>query len=112
MTIEDETGVANVVVWPKVLERYRKVIMTARLIEVRGTIQRHEDIIHIVAGHLEDRNAWLGLLTEAGGPMQTGIARADEVVRPGPDPATEGMHPRWAGHPRNERVLPKSRDFH
>ena len=49
MTIEDETGVANVVVWPKVLERYRKVIMTARLIEVRGTIQRHEDIIHVVA---------------------------------------------------------------
>ncbi len=112
MTIEDETGVANVVVWPKVLERYRKVIMTARLIEVRGTIQRHEDIIHIVADRLEDRNAWLGLLTEAGGSIQTAIARADEVVRPGPDPVTGRMHPRWAGHPRNERVLPKSRDFH
>ena len=56
MTVEDETGVANVVVWPKVLERYRKVIMTARLIEIRGTIQRHEDIIHVVATHLEERS--------------------------------------------------------
>ncbi len=112
MTIEDETGVANVVVWPKVLERYRKAIMTARLIEVRGTIQRHEDIIHIVASHLEDRNAWLGLLTEAGQELQTAIARADEVLRPGPEPGQPPMHPRWAGHPRNERVLPKSRDFH
>ena len=112
MTIEDETSVANVVVWPKVMERYRKVIMTARLIEVRGTIQRHEDIIHIVATHLEDRNAWLGQLTEAGEQMQTAIARADEVVRPGPDPVQASMQPRWAGHPRNERVLPKSRDFH
>ena len=112
MTIEDETGVANAVVWPKVLERYRKVIMTARLIEIRGTIQRHEDIIHVVVTHLEDRNAWLASLTADAETMKTAIARGDEVLRPGPEPQGGRMHPRWAGHPRNERVLPKSRDFH
>ncbi len=59
MTIEDESGVANAVVWPKMLERYRKVVMTARLILIEGRIQRHGDIIHIVTGKLEDRSAWL-----------------------------------------------------
>src|SRR4029077_3798303 len=49
MTIEDETGVVNSVIWPKVLERDRKVVMGARLVVVHGRIQRHEDIIHVVA---------------------------------------------------------------
>ena len=112
MTIEDETGVANIVVWPKTLERYRKVIMTARLIEVRGTIQRHEDIIHVVSSHLVDRNDWLAELSEMDEAMPIAIAHADEVKRPDPGSARSPMHPRWAGHPRNERILPKSRDFH
>ena len=47
MTIEDETGVANSVIWPKVLERMRKVVMGARLVVVHGRMQRHEDIIHV-----------------------------------------------------------------
>ena len=49
MTIEDETGSANAVVWPKVLERYRKTVIGARLVLIRGRIQRHEEIIHVVA---------------------------------------------------------------
>ncbi len=112
MTIEDETGVANSVVWPKTLEKYRKVIMTARLIFIRGRIQRHEDIIHVVCHHLEDRNDWLGELSEWAQEMPAPIAHADEVRRPDPGSARNKYHPRWAGHPRNERVIPKSRDFH
>jgi error-prone DNA polymerase len=116
MTIEDETGIANSVVWPKTLERYRKVIMAARLVLIRGRIQRHEDIIHIVCSHLEDRSDWLGLLSEgiADGTaeMKVAYANADEVLRPDPGSARSKTHPRWAGHPRNERVIPKSRDFH
>ena len=54
MTIEDETGIANSVIWPKVLERMRKVVMGARLVAVHGRVQRHEDIIHVVAERLED----------------------------------------------------------
>ncbi|MEM7746925.1 MAG: error-prone DNA polymerase [Pseudomonadota bacterium] len=112
MTIEDETGIANSVVWPKTLEKYRKVIMTARLIFISGRIQRHEDIIHVVCHHLEDRSDWLGELSEWAKDMPAPIANADEVRRPDPGSARNKYHPRWAGHPRNERVIPKSRDFH
>jgi error-prone DNA polymerase len=84
MTIEDETGVANSVIWPKVLERMRKVVMGARLVVVHGRVQRHEDIIHVVAERLEDRSDWLPLLSEDGEAVDLGLADADEVRRPDP----------------------------
>ena len=112
MTIEDETGVANTVVWPNALEKFRKVVMAARLIVVTGRIQRHQDIIHVVSSRLEDRSAWLARLADDGAGMRMAIANADEVLRPDPGSARSEMHPRWAGHPRAERIIPKSRDFH
>jgi error-prone DNA polymerase len=130
MTIEDETGVANAVVWPKTLERFRKVVMGARLIVIHGRVQRHEDIIHVVSAKLEDRSDWLRLLSEEAAATRVPVANADEVLHPdhgaakGPDPGSARspapMHPRFAGHPRNERIIPpreariipKSRDFH
>jgi error-prone DNA polymerase len=124
MTLEDETGVANSVVWPKMLEKYRKTVMQARLILVSGRIQRHESIIHVVATALEDRSDWLRLLSEWNSDMPIPLANADEVKSPGPDPQTANAtgHPRWSRggatarprpmHPRHERVIPKSRDFH
>ena len=75
MTIEDETGVANAVVWPKMLERYRKVVMTARLILIEGRIQRHEDIIHIVTSKLEDNSDWLLRLSEWAADMKVPLAQ-------------------------------------
>jgi error-prone DNA polymerase len=84
MTIEDETGVANSVIWPKVLERMRKIVMGARLVVVHGRVQRHEDIIHVVAERLEDRSDWLHLLSEDGAAMDAALANADEVRRPDP----------------------------
>ena len=121
MTIEDETGVANSVIWPKVLERERKVVMGARLVVVHGRVQRHEDIIHVVAERLEDRSDWLTLLTEDAEALSLPVANADEVRRPDPGGedahAREGRerpHPSWhpRRHPRAERIVPKSRDFH
>jgi error-prone DNA polymerase len=106
MTIEDETGVANAVVWPKVLERYRKTVIGARLVLIRGRIQRAEEIIHVVAGRLEDRSAWLLALAEGGRDFASPLARADEVRRP----ASGSWHP--SRHPRAQRIIPKSRDFH
>jgi len=121
MTIEDETGVANSVIWPKVLERERIVVMGARLVVVHGRVQRHEDIIHVVAERLEDRSDWLHLLTDDEADINVPIANADEVKRPDPgswrspqneaDPRTHPrFHPRC--HPREARIIPKSRDFH
>ena len=102
ITIEDETGVANIVVWPKVMEAYRKVIMQSRLLAVTGYVQRDADIIHVVATHLEDRGDALLRLSPEG--MRTTRSRADEVDRP--IPAQRGRHP------RNVEIIPKSRDFH
>ena len=128
MTIEDETGVANAVVWPKMLEKFRKVVMTARLILIEGRIQRHEGIIHIVAQKLIDRSDWLMQLSEWAQDMKMPIANADEVLRPNPGSArgqdedqkrahprfntTSNVHPPRIDHPRNVRIIPKSRDFH
>ena len=125
MTIEDETGVANSVIWPKVLERERKVVMGARLVVVHGCVQRHEDIIHVVAERLEDRSDWLTLLTEDAEALSLPVAHADAARRPEPgswhpsrdeaheSEARERPHPRCPrSHPRAERIIPKSRDFH
>jgi error-prone DNA polymerase len=84
MTIEDETGIANSVIWPKVLERMRTVVMGARLVVVHGRVQRHEDIIHVIAARLEDKSEWLRLLTEDGEALSAALAHADEVKRPDP----------------------------
>ncbi len=116
MTIEDETGIANVVVWPSLMERYRKEVMGSRLPFIEGRVQRSpEGIVHLVAERLIDRSGDLALLSQdelsMQGEMPIPLANADEVRRPVPEGRVAGGHsPR--GHPRNVRVLPKSRDFH
>ena len=54
ITLEDETGVANLIVWPKVFERYRKVVLSARLLGVRGEVQREGIVVHVIARRLVD----------------------------------------------------------
>ncbi|MBX3520997.1 MAG: error-prone DNA polymerase [Xanthobacteraceae bacterium] len=103
MTIEDETGIANIVIWQKVFERYRKEIMGARLVLIEGRIQRADGVTHLVAERFEDRSSELNRLSEWKGEVP--LARTDEVSRPQQD------H-RSARHPRNVRILPRSRDFH
>lgn len=102
ITLEDETGVANLVVWPKVMTAFRKAIMQARILDVRGVVQRSDDVIHIVAHHLTDRSDVLHRLSDDA--IHPPLARADEVAKALP----HAPH----GHPRNVRVIPKSRDFH
>lgn len=102
ITIEDELGVANVVVWPKVMEQYRKVVMQSRLLMIEGYVQRDVEIIHVIAQHLKDRSDTLLRLSPDG--LQSAMAHADEVNRPLPAPSSR--------HPRNVSVIPKSRDFH
>ena len=102
ITLEDETGTANLVVWPKVMAGFRKVIMTARLMEVHGYVQRDARIIHVVAQTLKDRTDALQRLSHD--PLTVDTARADEVLRPLSSPSGR--------HPRNVRIIPKSRDFH
>jgi error-prone DNA polymerase len=80
-TLEDETGVANVIVWPKVFERYRPVVMGARLVKVTGRVQSEQNVIHVVAERLEDLSPLLSLLS-AESIGANGMAPTDEVRRP------------------------------
>jgi error-prone DNA polymerase len=54
MTLEDETGIANLVVWRRVFERFRRVVMGAKLVQCEGRVQREGEVIHIVAERLTD----------------------------------------------------------
>ncbi|KPG01924.1 DNA polymerase, partial [Rhodopseudomonas sp. AAP120] len=65
MTIEDETGIANIVVWPAIMEKYRKEVMGARLVLVEGKVQASpEGVVHLVAERLIDRSHEMGRLAE------------------------------------------------
>jgi error-prone DNA polymerase len=88
MTLEDETGVANAILWPRVFEQYRPVIMGGRLVSVTGVLQNEKGVIHIVAEHFDDLSPLLRTLSD------------DQPKLPAlmPSPA--------------EAVMPKGRNFH
>lgn len=68
LTLEDETGVANVVVWAKVFERFRRAVIGGRLLRVTGRLQREAGVVHVVAEAIEDIS-WM--LDELLGPDDT-----------------------------------------
>ncbi len=80
-TLEDETGVANVIIWPKVFERYRPIVLGARLMRVTGKLQSEQSVIHVVAERLDDLTPLLSLLSDAS-IGSSGMAPTDEVRRP------------------------------
>ena len=103
ITIEDETGIANLVVWPDVFGKQRKIVMGARLMAVHGIVQRDpdSDVIHVVARRLEDHTPMLRHLSED--IMAAPLSRGD---------APGAMRPPPHRHPRDVEIIPKSRDFH
>jgi error-prone DNA polymerase len=100
MTIEDETGVANLIVWPAVFERFRRAALGSTLIACTGKLQRESGVIHVVAERLRDLSHRLRELRAAGMPVE--LARADESRHPPPE------KPRYPS-PRDIRI--ESRDF-
>jgi error-prone DNA polymerase len=103
ITLEDETGIANLVVWPDVFDKQRKIVMGARLMCVHGIIQKDLDdgVIHLVARKLEDHTHMLRHLSDELMPSTLNQGDGGGSWRP---PA--------AAHPRDVDVIPKSRDFH
>ena len=102
ITLEDESGVVNLVIWPDLMEKQRKVIMSARLIEVKGRVEYDDEVIHVIATQLTDATEMLHSLSEDRLPHRPD--RTDQVRRP--LPVVRGSHP------RDVRVIPRSRDFH
>jgi len=98
ITLEDETGITNLVLWVPTFEAYRRIVMGARLLGVEGVVEKSvEGVVHLMAQKLWDRSSELNRLSSDHAPVIQ-LSGADEV-----------LHPQ---HPRNLRVLPGSRDFH
>lgn len=103
VTIEDETGITNIVIWARLFETQRREVMAARVMLVEGEVQcSPEGVIHLMAARIHDRTAELSRLSETHD-VNPLLSRADEFLHP--------QYPRH-GHPRDARILPKSRDFH
>jgi len=87
LTLEDDTGVSNIVVWPKTFEKHRKSVMTGRLLKITGKLQREGIVTHLIAARIEDLSYLLDTLGDADG---WGVAidpshdNADDVKRPAP----------------------------
>jgi error-prone DNA polymerase len=92
MTLEDETAVANTIVWPQVFETFRPIVLGARLVCVTGKLQNEFGVIHVIAERLDDLTPLLERLAEHTGRVQA-LAKNDEVRRPMP----ERIPPRPAG---------------
>ena len=86
VTLEDEFGIANLVVWPKVFEAHRRIVMGARLLAVSGTVQREGLVIHIVAERLWDWSADLDRIADLDGHFELRTGRGDQVRSSTPDP--------------------------
>ncbi|MCB0068947.1 MAG: hypothetical protein KDD77_17420, partial [Caldilineaceae bacterium] len=59
LTLEDEYNNINVIIWTRILERYRRAIIGGRLLKVKGVVEREGRVIHVVAGHVEDMSHYL-----------------------------------------------------
>ncbi|MHA6287647.1 error-prone DNA polymerase [Maricaulis sp. CAU 1757] len=110
-TLEDETGVANVIIWPKCFEAHRRIVMASKLMGVTGRVQKEGQVIHVVASRLTDQSWRLAALAD-GEEFAESLARADEIARPNADPRTVALYRRAMKGQRLDELLPKSRDFH
>jgi error-prone DNA polymerase len=110
-TLEDETGVANIIVWPKCFERHRKIVMRSKLMSLTGRLQKEGEVIHIIASRITDQSWRLAALAD-GEEFAQALAHADEIARPQDDPRLIGIYRRVMQGERLEDILPKSRDFH
>jgi len=108
-TLEDETGVANVIIWQSVFQRYRKTVIGSKLLGVVGRLQREGEVIHLVAEQLVDWTPALSSLSEGG--FDPALAHADEIARPGADARQKPNRSQGLIAPGAE-IIPASRDFH
>ncbi|HYD71763.1 MAG TPA: OB-fold nucleic acid binding domain-containing protein, partial [Candidatus Binatia bacterium] len=121
MTLEDETGIANIVVWPKLFEQFRAEVLGSRLVAIDGPVQKEGEVIHVVAERVHDWTPLLAKLSSHGAQLDAS-GPTDEPRRGGAGDARQKPKPEGARHPRNvrinldvspaARVMPKGRNFH
>jgi error-prone DNA polymerase len=99
ITIEDETGIANLIVWRAVFERQRRLILGSGMLACRGRLQKEGGVTHVVADELTDLSDLLRSVGQRDAAFPVPFAHADEVRRPGPP------------DPRTRNISVRSRDF-
>ncbi len=118
ITTEDEFGIANIIVWPNVFERYRREVMTARLLCAEGKLQREGLVIHLVAEKLIDLSPLLDTIGReefdhsARDLVVLPHPRGDEVSHPNAEVDPRSKRRATHVHPRDVRIPIKSHDFH
>ncbi len=118
ITLEDETGVANAIVWRKIFDQYRAVVMGARLVKIHGKLQNANGVIHTVVEHIEDMTPMLGLLQREARRFAAS-PRADEALQPTFDQRQKKKSRLMINHEDDRedltdtvRIMPKGRNFH
>ncbi|MBB4660254.1 error-prone DNA polymerase [Parvularcula dongshanensis] len=117
LTLEDEDAVANVVVWPKVMERHRAEVIRGRLLVVSGEVQRDGPVVHLVAHQILDRSDLFDALADFGpdGRLDPTWSSADHARTGVPGSRRDAGRPKEAptvGHPRDQgQRLLVARDF-
>jgi error-prone DNA polymerase len=115
ITIEDETGIANLVVWPDLYEKQRRIILTASMMSVFGRVQREGEVVHIIVHRLTDLSDQLAKIGERETPFRLPHGRGDEAKNGGgPDPREKlGRKPRDIYVPdlHIDTLKLKTRDF-
>ena len=113
ITLEDETGITNVLLWARVFEAQRAQVMGSRLMTVMGEVQRgppgEGGIVHLIGARVIDRTAELARLGEDRNACPPTTRAGVEMT---PDPRHVAAREPGGRHPRDVRILPKSRDFH
>ena len=114
VTLEDETGAANVIIWPDVAERFRRQMMSARLLAVRGRLQKQDGVIHVIAQTLEDLTPWLVDLTQSEAVWKRDAFAPGDEMRAGTGGGARAQRARRAKaiQARIEAIAPKSREVH
>jgi error-prone DNA polymerase len=119
MTLEDETGIVNVVVWPSLFERQRRIVLSAGMLAVNGKIQKEGDVVHLVAQRLFDLSADLTSLGDRDVAFQMERGRGDEFSHGSPGQDSRDRPPK-AVAPARDIYIPdlhidtlkiKSRNF-
>lgn len=111
-TLEDETGSANVIIWPKIFDRFRRETLAAKFMAVRGRLQREGGVIHVIADIITNLNHRLPELSDGGLTLPASLSRADEVLNPRETPQVKQAHDTKSAQERITRAFANSRDFH
>jgi error-prone DNA polymerase len=116
ITLEDETGVANIILWPDVFEAHRTTVMSAAMLSVRGRVQRQGIVIHVIGDHLADQTPMLRRVGDMEMPRLT--SPSDGMRGGSPDRGETGWKPKvrsdyhFRDRDRENDIPIKSHDFH